>query len=120
MGWPVCILKKLEGTEFVPRFKFTFKVRACFVFSGQTEESVAWTLKVNEPVAVVVPEIVPFALRLSPAGSAPQEIFHLYGGVPPVASNTLAERGPVTPCGKARVPTGRRATRGAATMSASD
>jgi hypothetical protein len=89
MGWPVCILKKLEGTEFVPRFKFTFRVRACFVFSGQTEESVAWTLKVNEPVAVVVPEIVPFALRLSPAGSAPQEIFHLYGGVPPVAVNTV-------------------------------
>jgi hypothetical protein len=89
LGWPVCILKKLDGTEFVPKFKFTFRVRACFVFSGQTEESVTWTLKVNEPVAVVVPEIVPFAFRLSPAGSAPQEIFHRYGGVPPLAAKTV-------------------------------
>jgi hypothetical protein len=84
----MCISKKLEGTEFVLRFKFTFRVRTCFAFSGQTEESVALTVNVNVPVALVVPEITPPALRLSPTGSVPQETFHVYGAVPPVAAKT--------------------------------
>jgi hypothetical protein len=70
-------------------FKFTFRVKTCFAFSGRAEESVAWTLKVNAPVAVVVPEIVPPALRVSPTGSAPQETFQVYGGIPPVAVKTV-------------------------------
>jgi hypothetical protein len=103
----VCILKKLEGTEFLPRFKFTLRVRTCFAFTGQTEESVALTVKVNVPVAVVVPDMTPPALRLSPTGSVPQETFHVYGTVPPVAARTVEYCVPVSPDGRVAVPMDR-------------
>jgi hypothetical protein len=58
-------------------FKFTLRVKTCFAFNTLTEESATWTLKVKAPVAAVVPVMAPLELRLSPTGSAPQEIFQL-------------------------------------------
>ena len=49
-------------------------------------ESVTFAVKLNEPAAVGVPETTPVvALRLNPAGSAPELMLQLYGVVPPVA-----------------------------------
>ncbi len=49
--------------------------------------SVTFTVKLLDPAAVGVPEIVPFAASVSPAGSAPLAIVHAYGGVPPEAAS---------------------------------
>jgi hypothetical protein len=46
--------------------------------------SVTFTLKLEEPAVVGLPEIVPPA-RLSPAGRDPLATDHVYGGVPPLA-----------------------------------
>ena len=46
--------------------------------------SVTLTVKLTDPAAVGVPEIVP-AERVSPAGSDPLASDHVYGGDPPVA-----------------------------------
>src|SRR5262249_36687073 len=51
-------------------------------------EDVTWTVKVEVPAVVGVPEITPVPApgeRLSPPGSVPLAIDHVYGGVPPVA-----------------------------------
>jgi hypothetical protein len=47
--------------------------------------SVAFTVKLAVPAAVGVPDIVPLAARVSPAGSVPPATDHVYGGVPPDA-----------------------------------
>jgi hypothetical protein len=47
--------------------------------------SVTRTVKFDVPAAVGVPEIVPVAESVNPAGSVPAETFHEYGDVPPVA-----------------------------------
>src|SRR5262245_27202584 len=48
--------------------------------------AVTWTVKLDVPAAVGVPEIRPeFGVRLRPAGNDPFTIDHVYGGVPPVA-----------------------------------
>jgi hypothetical protein len=45
-----------------------------------------WTVKLEVPVVVGVPEITPVAgARVSPAGNVPLAIDQEYGGVPPVA-----------------------------------
>ena len=49
--------------------------------------SVTLTLKVKVPDWVGVPERVPEEERERPEGSVPDAIDHVYGGVPPVASN---------------------------------
>ena len=46
--------------------------------------SVTFRLKLLDPAAVGVPDIFP-AATLSPAGSDPLAIDHVYGGVPPLA-----------------------------------
>jgi len=50
-------------------------------------ESVTVAVKLNDPVAVGVPRMIPVAaVRLSPAGRLlPELIDHLYGVVPPAA-----------------------------------
>jgi hypothetical protein len=52
--------------------------------SGE-EESVTWTVKLDWPALVGVPLIVPFLLKLRPAGNAPEVTVHEYGVVPPAA-----------------------------------
>ena len=48
--------------------------------------SVTRTVKVLDPAAPGVPNMVPLAARLNPAGSDPFDVIdHEYGGVPPEA-----------------------------------
>ena len=47
--------------------------------------SVSRTAKVLDPAAPGVPDIVPPADRLKPAGSVPLDTDHEYGGAPPDA-----------------------------------
>ena len=47
--------------------------------------SVTRTVKLLDPAVPGVPDIVPPAARLKPAGSVPLDTDHEYGGVPPVA-----------------------------------
>jgi hypothetical protein len=47
--------------------------------------SVTFTVKLLDPAVPGVPEIVPPADRLKPAGSDPLATDHVYGGVPPAA-----------------------------------
>ena len=54
-------------------------------------ESVTLAVMLNEPAVVGVPEIVPLDVdSVRPAGSAPELIPQLYGGVPPLAANVVA------------------------------
>ena len=72
-------------------------VKVAFTFWAGTLLSFTLTWKL-EVVAVDdgVPEIVPDVLfNVSPAGRLPEAIFHLYGGVPPVAAS-VAEYGTPT------------------------
>ena len=52
-----------------------------------------------------VPAIVPFELKLSPAGGVPALTAHLYGAVPPVAVNVLEYGTPPMASGKLTVVT---------------
>lgn len=51
------------------------------------DESSTFAAKVDEPVAVGIPEMVPAALRLKPAGNEPEFTVQEYGGTPPVAAS---------------------------------
>ena len=63
---------------------------AVAVVAGEPE-SVTRIVKVKVPGAVGVPEIVPLvADNVSPAGSAPELIPQLYGGVPSLAAIVVA------------------------------
>jgi len=53
------------------------------------DESSTLAAKVDEPTVVGVPEMVPVALRLSPAGNEPEFTVQEYGGTPPVAVNVV-------------------------------
>jgi hypothetical protein len=52
-------------------------------------ESVTFAVKLNEPDAVGVPEIVPVADKVKPAGNAPELMLQLYGVVPPDAASVV-------------------------------
>jgi len=64
--------------------------------------SVSLTVKLEDPGAVGVPEMVP-AARLSPAGSAPPVIVQVYGGVPPFPLSDSEYPTPTMPTGKDEV-----------------
>ena len=50
-------------------------------------ESVTWTVKLNVPATVGVPEMTPVSLlSVSPVGSDPLAIDQVYGKVPPLAA----------------------------------
>jgi hypothetical protein len=52
-------------------------------------ESVTRMEKLNVPVAVAVPVMVPLGLRFKPAGKVPEASDQLYGEVPPEAPTLL-------------------------------
>ena len=55
----------------------------------------------NVPLVEGVPEMIPVvAVRVSPAGSVPAVIDHVYAGVPPVAVMGLAYAVPAVPLGR--------------------
>ena len=58
--------------------------------------SVTFTVKLDEPAAIGVPDIV-LPARLSPAGSDPLVTDHVYGGVPPVALSACEYAAPTVP-----------------------
>jgi hypothetical protein len=47
--------------------------------------SVACILKLNVPVVVGIPVILPELLKLKPVGNAPSITYQVYGGDPPIA-----------------------------------
>ena len=49
--------------------------------------SVTFTVKLNVPATPAVPDIVPPAFKLTPAGKLPDAMDQEYGGVPPVAES---------------------------------
>jgi hypothetical protein len=52
-------------------------------------ESVTFAVKLNDPEAVGVPEIVPVAERVRPPGKAPELMLQVYGVVPPLAASVV-------------------------------
>jgi hypothetical protein len=67
----------------------TTVIESCFsAGSGVAAESVAFTMKVDVPAAVGVPEIIPELLKLRPAGSEePDASDQVTGGAPPELFN---------------------------------
>jgi hypothetical protein len=61
--------------------------------------SAARTVKFAVPVVVGVPLNTPALDKLSPAGSAPAVTDHVYGGVPPLATNVCEYAVPAVPLG---------------------
>ncbi len=51
--------------------------------------SLAWTVKLNVPVEVGVPLMVPSLLSSSPGGRLPPPSDQVYGGVPPLAASVV-------------------------------
>jgi hypothetical protein len=62
-------------------------------------ESVAFTVKLKEPEAVGVPEIVPDEESARPPGNAPVLMLQLYGVVPPFAASVVEYAVPTCPEG---------------------
>jgi hypothetical protein len=62
-------------------------------------ESVTWAVKLKEPDAVGVPEIVPAEDNVRPPGSAPALMLQLYGWVPPLAASVVEYAVPTRPDG---------------------
>jgi hypothetical protein len=67
----------------------TTVIESCFwAESGVDAESVTFTVNVEAPAAVGVPEIFPEPLRLRPAGrDEPDATLHVSVPVPPVAAS---------------------------------
>ena len=61
--------------------------------------SVTFTVKLLDPAVPGVPEIVPPADRLNPAGSDPTDTVHEYGGDPPEAPSACEYAVPTVPAG---------------------
>ena len=62
-------------------------------------ESVTFTVKLNEPDAVGVPEMVPPEDSVRPVGKAPELRLQLYGAVPPLATSVVEYAVPTCPDG---------------------
>jgi hypothetical protein len=58
-------------------------------------ESVTWTVKLEVPAVVGVPEITPPELKESPAGSEPDASDQLYGVTPPAAASVWLYATPI-------------------------
>jgi hypothetical protein len=65
-------------------------------------ESVTFTVKLDVPAAVGVPEMT-LLVRPSPGGNEPEMMLHVYGGVPPVAAREYEYAIPTAPLGGAVV-----------------
>jgi hypothetical protein len=65
--------------------------------------SVALKVIEKEPAAVGVPETVPFAAKLTPAGSEPEAMDQAYPGVPPEADRACEYGNVIAPFGKVLV-----------------
>jgi hypothetical protein len=79
------------GTGPIPR------VAARVAVSGVVLESVTWTVKLDDPAAVGVPESTPAVLSVRPAGNVPTVTFQVNGDVPPVAAKVWLYATPTVP-----------------------
>ena len=61
--------------------------------------SVTHTVKLLDPAVPGVPDMVPAAARLNPAGNVPLATAHEYGGDPPVAPSAWEYATPTVPAG---------------------
>jgi hypothetical protein len=76
----------------------------CFVaVSAGLPESATWTVKVDVPVAVGVPEITPLLLRLKPLGSVPEAKLHVRAPAPPLACRVTEYAAPTVPAVRGEV-----------------
>ncbi len=72
-------------------------VSDCVADSGVVPESVTFTVKVELPTLVGVPERTPLLDNVIPAGKVPLASVHVNGAVPPVALNCTLYGVPITP-----------------------
>ena len=70
--YAVLMIPEGRGEVVVMETVLMANVAARVAVCGVLEESVAWILKVLDPVAVGVPVMAPDALRARPAGSFPE------------------------------------------------
>src|SRR5260370_14823999 len=71
---------------------------SCFVaVRAGLPESATWTVKVDVPAAVGVPEITPPLLRLKPLGSVPEAKLHVRAPAPPLACRVTEYAAPTVP-----------------------
>jgi hypothetical protein len=73
--------------------------KALDAFCTGEEESVTCAVKLDWPALVGVPLIVPFVLKLRPAGRVPDANVHEYGSVPPDALSVVEYAVPTVPLG---------------------
>jgi len=77
---------------------------SCFVaVSAGLPESATWTVNVDVPVAVGVPEIMPLPLRLKPLGSVPEAKLHVWAPAPPLACRGTEYAAPTVPAVRGEV-----------------
>jgi hypothetical protein len=77
---------------------------SCFgAVSAGLPESATWTVKVDVPVAVGVPEITPPPLRLTPLGSVPEAKLHVRVPAPPLACRVTEYAAPTVPAVRGEV-----------------
>jgi hypothetical protein len=93
---PVAVCRKRNGKpisplavapEVIVSGPITASVKALVAVNGVVDESVAWIVKLDVPVAVGVPASTPALVRVSPAGKLPEATTYLTGDVPPVVAN---------------------------------
>ena len=73
--------------------------------------SVTFIVKVEAPAVVGVPEIFPVVVaNVNPAGKVPEEIDHVSGSEPPVATTVVVYGTPTVPAGNEVVVIDRGAT----------
>ena len=79
------LVATLTGVTFEATVMLNAFVAVCAV---GVVASVTFTVKLNVPEAVGVPEIAPLeAVKLNPPGNEPALMLQLYGVVPPLATN---------------------------------
>ena len=77
---------------------------SCFVaVRTGLPESATWTVNVDVPVAVGVPEITPPELRLKPLGRVPEAKLHVTAPAPPLACRETEYAAPIVPAVRGEV-----------------
>ena len=79
---------QFNSTELPEPAEIVMLKLAVALVAGEPE-SVTFTVKLEEPVAVGVPEIVPPEESVKPAGNDPEEMLQEYGVVPSVACRVV-------------------------------
>jgi len=76
----------------------TVRLKVLVIVAGAL--SVTRTVKLYVPAVVGVPVIAPALESASPGGRVPDEIAHVYGGIPPLAASVCEYAAPADPDGR--------------------